>query len=106
MFAAEINVSEDDAVWLIDVDGLVVCVMANYAYSDVASVTGRLSTSKLRQVMSILSYPKYTVAHNYALSDNLLLVTEISYDDGDLMMTADQSMDDNSFSLSSLLFSF
>ena len=57
--------------------------MANYAYSDVASVTARISASKLSRYDDV-DITKYTLAHNYALSDNLLLVTEISYADGDL----------------------
>ena len=68
----------------IDVDGTTGLVMANYAYSDVASVTGRLSTINYEQGDVELEATKYTVAHNMALADNLLLVTEISYEDGDL----------------------
>ena len=46
LFAAEINVSEYDEDGD-NVDGTTGLVMANYAYSDVASVTGRLSTIEL-----------------------------------------------------------
>jgi hypothetical protein len=33
-----------------------------------------------------MDFLKYTLAHNQALADNLLLVTEISYENGDFGM--------------------
>ena len=59
--------------------------MANYAYNQQASVTGRISYTELDAdsggsgSMSDGHALKYTVAHNYAFLDNLLFVTEFSY---------------------------
>jgi hypothetical protein len=73
-----LNAEEEEAL-----QGL---VMANFAYSDVASVTGRVSyvsnedssTGGKAEFEAV----KYTIAHNYAFTDNLLLVTELGYVDG------------------------
>ena len=80
LFAAELNVGENESslepsMMLIYSSGL---LMANYAYSDVASVTARISMVEIEQGTDDYDFIKYTVAHNYALADNLLLVTEIS----------------------------
>ena len=116
LFAAEVNVSESEDVAVQigglppttgDVDGLGYLLMANYAYSDVASVTGRISSLEFDASGVDLELFKYTVAHNYALSDNLLLVTEISLEDIDL--DADGFLDedgDNLVFAVELLFSF
>ena len=116
LFAAEVNVSESEDVAVQigglppttgDVDGLGYLLMANYAYSDVASVTGRISSLEFDTSGVDLELFKYTVAHNYALSDNLLLVTEISLEDIDL--DADGFLDedgDNLVFAVELLFSF
>ena len=50
-------------------------VMANCSYSDRASITGRVSHV---DVDSFLDATKFTLAHNYAITKNLMLVTEIS----------------------------
>ena len=50
-------------------------VMANCSYSDRASITGRVSHV---DVDSFLDATKFTLAHNYAFTKNLMLVTEIS----------------------------
>ncbi|MFQ3240807.1 MAG: hypothetical protein ACI9JZ_000487, partial [Lentimonas sp.] len=102
LFAAEVNFGNYEyenkaAPGVIadeDVDTLSGLLMANYAYSDVASVTGRLSYFELDgaddssfgglNTDQTLEFFKYTLAHNYAFTDNLLLVTEINYIDGDL----------------------
>ncbi|MEN8863063.1 MAG: hypothetical protein ABF315_07755, partial [Lentimonas sp.] len=90
-----------------DVDGLGYLLMANYAYSDVASVTGRISSLEYDAQGVDLELFKYTVAHNYALSDNLLLVTEISLEDIDLDVDGLGSDDgDNLVFAVELLFSF
>jgi hypothetical protein len=63
-------------------------VMANYSYSDQASITGRVSHVDADDV---LEATKFTLAHNYAFTDNLLLVTELStvdYDSGDTLEAA------------------
>ena len=85
-----------------DEDVLQFLLMANFAYSDQASVTGRLSYSEHESSVSAsfdgtgaiaagsyaadvdAEFFKATVAHNYAFTDNLLLVTELSYVEGDI----------------------
>jgi len=112
LFAAEINVSDYDDVNLGganlgNVDGLTGLLMANYAYSDVASVTGRISSINYESSDVELDILKYTVAHNYALSDNLLLVTEVSLDDGELDVDGLGNADGDNLTLAvELLFSF
>ena len=69
LFAAELNATQLDGD---DIHtGL---LMANYEYSDIASVTARLSAIDLQGI----EFTKHTLAHNYAFSDSLLLVTEVS----------------------------
>ncbi len=68
-------------------------LMANYAYSDAASVTGRLSYSDHEADIATTTpaatgtadadFLKYTLAHGYAFTDNLFLVNEVSYIDGE-----------------------
>ena len=58
-------------------------LMANYAYNETASVTGRISYEEIDGNVDA-DIVKYTLAHNKALADNLLLVTEVSFSDGDL----------------------
>ncbi len=67
-----------------DVDALSALIMANFAYCDEASITGRISYEKLDFTTATLpdtdvSSFKYTLAHGYAFTDNLFLVTEVSY---------------------------
>ena len=88
LFAAELNVGENEQSGALDdVDYSSGLLMANYAYSDVASVTGRISMVEIESGADDYDFKKYTVAHNYALADNLLLIAEISMgeleDDGD-----------------------
>jgi len=94
-FAAELNIGEgEQPAGADDIELTSGLLMANYAYSDVASVTARLSHVEVEIGNNDLDVTKYTLAHNYALSDNLLLVTEISHADGDLDITdADVSVD-------------
>ena len=109
LFAAEINVSESDDFFGPDstsADGVTGLVMANYAYSDVASVTARLSSIDYEVGDLEIEFLKYTVAHNQALADNLLLVTEISYEDGDVEDDEGDSDIDNLVFAVELLFSF
>lgn len=54
-------------------------VMANYTYSDAASITGRYSVED----GGTSDASKITLAHNYALADNLALITELSEVDVD-----------------------
>ncbi|KRP34623.1 MAG: hypothetical protein ABS34_12755 [Opitutaceae bacterium BACL24 MAG-120322-bin51] len=96
LFAAELNYGETEWENLfggpadLETESLSALIMANYAYSDVASVTGRISYLDYDAELSVAGAPqieaeafKYTLAHNHAFTDNLLLVTEVSYTDGD-----------------------
>ena len=112
LFAAEINVADysDYDAGTEDLEVTSGLLMANYAYSDVASVTARISAIDAELGTDDVDITKYTLAHNYALSDNLLLVTEISYADGDLDLTDDgnsNSFDGDATTVAvELLFSF
>ncbi len=108
LFAAEINIAEGEQAVGADIELMSGLLMANYAYSDVASVTARISAIEVEIGNNDLDITKYTVAHNYALSDNLLLVTEISLADGELDLTDDgNSFDGDSLTAAvELLFSF
>ncbi len=92
LFAGEFNIgNSESSAFLVtadednDVDTMSALLMANYAYSDVASVTGRLSYLEFDGglIDQDVDFFKYTLAHNYAFTDNLLLVTEVNYIDGD-----------------------
>jgi hypothetical protein len=83
LFAAEYIMTEHDLhnVGEIEIDSFL--VMANYSYSDQASITGRISEV---DIDDFVDATKLTLAHNYAFTDNLLLVTELStvdYDNAD-----------------------
>ncbi|PXA05432.1 hypothetical protein DDZ13_00765 [Coraliomargarita sinensis] len=79
-------------------------LMANFAYSDKASVTGRLSYTDF-DIEGSTTVPtpingsadaemlKLTLAHSYAFTDNLLLVTEVSYSDIDADGSASDGID-------------
>ena len=98
LFAGEVNFgnsesgafnqdTDDDGIDNIsgaDVDAMSALLMANYAYSDVASITGRVSYESLDYSTTgnpdtEVSSLKYTLAHGYAFTDNLFLVTEVSF---------------------------
>jgi len=101
----------------LEFESLNALLMANFAYSDQGSVTGRLSyvdsESEVDNVSGDIefSYLKYTLAHNWAFTDNLLLVTELSYTDGEiddsttLMTGVDEDFDELLFAVE-LIFSF
>jgi hypothetical protein len=75
---AEYNVADIEGLNDLEVDSWL--VMANYAYSDCCSVTGRISSVELEDASNLDEEAfKYTLAHNYALSDNLAIITEVSY---------------------------
>jgi len=105
LFAAELNLEENESDFFGDKgEATSTLLMANYAYSDVASVTARMSRVDFElNDAEVLDFTKYTVAHNHALSDNLLLVTEVSFDDGELGGFADG---ENLTFAAELLFSF
>ena len=99
LFAAEL-VLEDDGDQT-DTAGL---LMANYSYSDVASITGRISLiddiNDENDDKTGSSASAYTLAHNYALADNLALVAEVS------LFDVDGSEDNEVASAVELLFTF
>jgi hypothetical protein len=82
LFAAEYIMTEHDFDGVIDdeleIDSFL--LMANYSYSDQASITGRISEV---DIDGIGDATKLTLAHNYAFTDNLLLITELSTVDYD-----------------------
>jgi len=92
LFAAEVNFGNSengsfDANYEggTDVDVLSGLLMANYAYSDTASVTARVSYEEVDNgVADAAEAIKYTLAHNKALADNLALIVEVSYGELDV----------------------
>ena len=77
---AEYNVADIETSNNAEVDSWL--AMANYAYSDCCSVTARISSVELEDASTIDSeFLKYTLAHNYAVTDNLAIITEVSYVD-------------------------
>jgi len=101
-YGVEVSYGEDEGGFAsglgrtgsLDEEVLQALIMANYAYSDCCSVTGRISYSD-HDATSILDtdsedtpseadFLKYTLAHNYAVTDNLALITEVSYVDGEI----------------------
>jgi hypothetical protein len=115
LFAAELNYGESEAdAFAIggiaglgeDEDVLQGLLMANFAYSDAASITGRLSYVSHEYDSADLDAVKFTLAHGYAFTDNLFLVNEISYVDGNLDgFGADTDFDSVLFA-TELIFSF
>ena len=108
IFAGELNIgnSETGAYDIADLglafgddaDALSGLLMANYAYSDVASLTGRISFESFEgndALSSEASLMKLTLAHGYAFTDNLFLVTEVSFAESTIEQTgfADQEND-------------
>ena len=80
---AEYNVADIETSNNAEVDSWL--AMANYAYSDCCSVTARISSVELEDASTIDSeFLKYTLAHNYAVTDNLAIITEVSYVDGEV----------------------
>ena len=92
LFAAEVNFGNSksgafDKSVSDDADVLSGLLMANYAYSDTASVTARLSYEEVEGATDV-DTTKYTLAHNKALADNLALIVEVSAGDEDLLELA------------------
>jgi hypothetical protein len=80
LFASELIKTEHDVEGLgeLEIDSFL--LMANYTYSDQASVTARISNV---DVEDIFDATKLTVAHLYAFTDNLALAVELSSVDYD-----------------------
>ena len=111
LFAAEVNFGNSEngsfnvgAEGGNDVDVLSGLLMANYAYSDTASVTARVSYEEVDDgVAGAAESMKYTLAHNKALADNLALIVEVSVGELD----ADNDSDEDYLELAvELLFTF
>ena len=82
VFAAELVSSEQEVPLGNDLETLQALLMVNYSYSDVASFSGRVSTVD-RDIGGISEdFMKYTLAHGYALEENLFLVNELSLVNG------------------------
>ena len=75
LLVCEYNITTHDiyTVGELEIDSFL--VMANCSYSDQASITGRVSHV---DADDILEATKFTLAHNYAFTNNLMLVAEIS----------------------------
>lgn len=91
LFAAEVNFGNSESgafndlgVTGADTDVMSGLVMANYAYNETASVTGRISYEEI-EGNGEGDITKYTLAHNKALADNLALITEVSFGDADIV---------------------
>jgi len=107
---AELNYGESEAglfYWGFDEKCLQGLLVANYAYSDCSSVTGRISysehTDNFTNVNIQADFIKYSLAHKYAFSENLALINEVSYVDGDSNFGVDY---DSLMGAASLLFTF
>ncbi len=96
IFAAEVNFgnSETGAYSTltsgVDDDAVSGLLMANYAYSEQGSITGRISYETFdwdNPFEDELEQIKYTLAHNWAFTDNLSLVAEVSFADADFDAT-------------------
>lgn len=84
LFAAEYIMTEHDFSGApldgeLEIDSFL--LMANYSYSDKASITGRVSEVDLDGAGDAT---KFTIAHLYAFTDNLALCAELSTVDYDL----------------------
>jgi len=75
LFAAEYINTEHDVKNVGDIEIDSFLLMANYSYSDQASITGRISQV---DVDDFGDATKLTIAHLYAFTDNLGLCTELS----------------------------
>ena len=82
-FGAEYNIGEVENPGGDDTDLTSGLIMANYAYSDCCSVTGRISFGDEEEGSSDEDFLKYTLAHNYALTDNFAIITEVSLQEED-----------------------
>ena len=118
LFAAELNYGETESgsfayagpgpfAAKVEADVLSALIMANFAYSENASVTGRVSYQEFDSDNADFGaeYIKYTIAHGYAFTDNLFLVNELSYIDGERGFDQDVDYETLLFA-TELIFSF
>ncbi len=120
LFAAEFNFSETEVDKVSTLSGLnnqiesvTSLIMANYAYSERASITGRISYMELDSAIEggsgdlfNLDAFKYTTAHNYALTDNMFIIAELSYTEGDYKTSDTDGNLDELLAAAQLLFTF
>ena len=120
LFAVELNYSEseiEDAFAIVsdtEIESITGLLMTNYAYSERSSVTGRISYTDLDGDTNASGGAaidgkqfKYTIAHNYAFSDNLFLVAELSYVDGEFDSSLGEEGDlDEFLAAAELIFTF
>ncbi|HAV14291.1 MAG TPA: hypothetical protein DCX06_12480 [Opitutae bacterium] len=115
IFAGEVNYGESDfdvndfyGFGFGETEIFSALIMANFAYSDAASITARVSYIDGEDDGIFGGYDfeliKYTLAHGYAFTDNLFLVTEVSYADGEIY-DGDEEFDALSAAVE-LIFSF
>lgn len=104
IFAAELNYGEIDPDGAAKTDGVSGLIMANFAYSDAASVTARASFYDQDNAGVDQDGYALTLAHGYAFTDNLFLVTEVSYGEEDQDAAAQES--EVLFGAVELLFTF
>jgi hypothetical protein len=112
-FAGEIVLAEGDNEGdNNDIEGSLGLLMANYAYSDVASVTARISMGDLAEEAGVqeedVEFTKLSLAHLYAISDNLAVCAEVSFTEGEVdPVGANNSIDFESTDFAvELLFTF
>ena len=93
-----------------EVDGLSGLVMANFAYSPVVSLTGRVSYYTTEVAGANDFGVTYAFAHSYALSEQWVLVSEVSYINEDQATSdpgeASRGKDETVFGAVELLFTF
>ena len=79
----------DSGIAGVQVDVWQALLVANYAYSESASITGRISYTEAGVdvagtiISNVFDATKFTIAHNYAFTDNLALVNEVSIVDSE-----------------------
>ena len=78
VFAAELVSGEREIPLGNDVETVQALLMVNYSYRDIASIAGRISMVDCDTGTSSRDFIKYTLAHGYALEENLFLVNELS----------------------------
>jgi len=118
LLAAEVNVSETKMDDFLEsgadarIESITGLFMANYVYNEKASVTGRISYIDLDADGGTGDSDsdgyafKYTLAHNYAFLDALLLATEFSYSAGRLNRGGRNADTEELFGGAELIFMF
>jgi len=116
IMAAELNYGESEAGAFalgsgynsdLEEEALQALIMANFAYSEQASITGRISYADHEHDAGVeADFVKFTIAHGYAFTDNLFLVNELSYVDGELDAGGSSEDYESILAAVELLFSF